>query len=105
MAKVQQISEISEITPSFAFIEFDSYKDYEESFKKIELGRIHSLLPLHEMAIRFGLKDSHPRKKAGRKSANKSPPAPNPSAMNGWHAQPFSGKPLINKWIWQKLNG
>ena len=31
MAKVQQISEI---TPSFAFTEFDFYKDYEESFKK-----------------------------------------------------------------------
>ncbi len=60
MAKVQQISEI---TPSFAFTEFDFYKDYEESFKKSELGRIHSLLPLHEMAIRFGLIDPYPRKK------------------------------------------
>ena len=65
MAKVQQISEI---TPSFAFTEFDFYKDYEESFKKSELGRIHSLLPLHEMAIRFGLIDPYPRKKVGRKS-------------------------------------
>ena len=65
MAKVQQISEI---TPSFAFTEYDFYKDYEESFKKSELGRIHSLLPLHEMAIRFGLIDLHSRKKAGRKS-------------------------------------
>ena len=45
MAKVQQISEI---TPSFAFTEFDFYKDYEESFKKCEIGRIHALLPLHE---------------------------------------------------------
>ena len=65
MAKVQQISEI---TPSFAFTEFDFYKDYEESFKKSELGRIHSLLPLHEMAIIFGLIDPYPRKKVGRKS-------------------------------------
>ena len=65
MAKVQQISEI---TPSFAFTEFDFYKDYEESFKKSEIGRIHALLPLHEMAVRFGLVDSHPRKKASRKS-------------------------------------
>ena len=64
MAKVQQISEI---TPSFAFTEFDFYKDYEESFKKSEIGRIHALLPLREMAIRFGLTDAHPRKKAGRK--------------------------------------
>ena len=65
MAKVQQISEI---TPSFAFTEFDFYKDYEISFKTSELGRIHALLPLHEMAVRFGLTDAHPRKKAGRKS-------------------------------------
>ena len=64
MAKVQQISEI---TPSFAFTEFDFYKDYEKSFKKSEIGRIHTLLPLHEMAVRFGLVDAHPRKKAGRK--------------------------------------
>lgn len=65
MAKVQQISEI---TPSFAFTEFDFYKNYEESFKKSEIGRIHALLPLREMAVRFGLIDAHPRKRAGRKS-------------------------------------
>ena len=65
MAKIQQISEI---TPSFAFTEFDFYKDYEESFKKSEIGRIHTLLPLREMAVGFCLIDVHPRKKAGRKS-------------------------------------
>ena len=65
MAKVQQILEIA---PSFAFTEFDFYKDYEESFKKSELGRIHALLPLHEMAFRFDLIDAHAHKKAGRKS-------------------------------------
>ena len=65
MAKVQQISEI---TPSFEFTEYDFFKDYEESFKKSELGRIHSILPLREMAVRFGLTDPHPHKKAGRKS-------------------------------------
>ena len=50
MAKVLQFSEI---TPGLAFTEFDFYKDYEESFKKSELGRFHALLPLREMAIRF----------------------------------------------------
>ena len=65
MAKVQQISEI---TPSFAFTDYDFYKNYEESFKKSELGRIHSLLPLREMAIRFGLRDVYLRKRVGRKS-------------------------------------
>ena len=29
---------------------------------------MHSFFPLHEMAIRFGLIDMHPRKKVGRKS-------------------------------------
>ena len=65
MAKVLQFSEI---TPGLAFTEFDFYKDYEESFKKSELGRFHALLPLREMAIRFGLIDSVPRRKVGRKS-------------------------------------
>ena len=65
MAKVQQTSEI---TPSFAFTEYDFYKDYEESFKRSEIGRIHSIIPLREMAIRFGLTDRVPRKKFGRKS-------------------------------------
>lgn len=65
IAKVQLISEI---TPSFAFTEFDSYKDYEESFQKSELGRFRALLPLREMAIRFGLIDSVPHRKVGRKS-------------------------------------
>lgn len=65
MTKVQQNSEI---IPSFAFTEFDFYKDYEESFKKSELGCFHALLPLREMAIRFGLIDSVPRRKLDRKS-------------------------------------
>lgn len=65
MAKVLQFSEI---TPGLAFTEFDFYKDYEESFKKSKLGRFHALLPLREMAIRFGLIDSVPRRKVGRKS-------------------------------------
>ena len=65
MAKIQQISELA---PSFAFTEYDFYKEYEESFKKSELGHVYSLLPLHEMAVRFGLIDSVPRRKAGRKS-------------------------------------
>ena len=42
MAKVLQFSGI---TPGLAFTEFDFYKDYEETFKKSELGRSHALLP------------------------------------------------------------
>ena len=65
MAKIQQISELS---PSFAFTEFDFYKNYEESFKNSELGRIYSVLPLRELAIRFCLLDAVRRNRRGRKS-------------------------------------
>ena len=61
------VQQISELTPSFAFTEYDFFKEYEESFKKSELGHIHSLLPLHEMAVRFGLIDSVLRRSVGRK--------------------------------------
>ena len=63
-----KVEHISEMTPSFAFTEFNFYKDYEESSKKSELGRFHALLPLREMVMRFGLINSVPRRKVGRKS-------------------------------------
>ena len=50
MAKLQQISEI---TPSFAFTEFDFYKDYEESFEKSELGCFHALLLVDGLSFNF----------------------------------------------------
>jgi hypothetical protein len=65
MSKVKKFAELHQSLP---FTEFDFYKDYEESFKKSELSRIHALLPLHEMAVRFGLIDAHVHKKVGRKS-------------------------------------
>ncbi len=54
MAKVQQISEI---TPSFAFTEFDFYKDYEKSFQKSEIGRIleASMIVLSIERLRYKL--------------------------------------------------
>ena len=68
MAKVRNLSDIQQ---EIAFTEFDFYQRYEESFKKSELGRIKSLLPLREMAISFGLveeKQKSLRTKRGRKS-------------------------------------
>ena len=65
MAKVQHFSGISKRIP---FEGFDFYDLFRVTFENSELGRIHSLLPLHEMAIRFGLIDPYPRKKVGRKS-------------------------------------
>lgn len=67
MAKIQNLSDIQ---PEIAFTEYDFYKNYEDSFKHTELGRIKSLLPLQEMAISFGLKEEHPKSmsvKRGRK--------------------------------------
>ena len=64
MAEVQQILGI---TPGLAFTEYDFHKEYEEPFKKSGIGRIRSILPLHETAVRFGLADSYPCKEAGRK--------------------------------------
>ena len=52
--KLQQISDIS---PTIAFTEFDILQKYRESFRISELGRIRSLLPIKEMAkvIKAGL--------------------------------------------------
>ena len=68
MTKIQNLSDIQ---PEIAFSEYDFYKNYEKSFEQTELGRIKKLLPLHEMAISFGLIEEHPkslRVKRGRKS-------------------------------------
>ncbi len=68
MAKLRNLSELQQ---SIAFTEYDFYQHYEETFKKSELGRIKSLLPLREMAVKFGLIEENPtslRVKRGRKS-------------------------------------
>ena len=52
MAKVRNLSDTQQ---QIAFTEHDFYQRYVETFKTSELGRIKSLLPLHEMAIPFGL--------------------------------------------------
>jgi hypothetical protein len=41
-----------------AFGEFDFYQNFRHSFSLSELGKIHRLLPLEELARSFGLKDS-----------------------------------------------
>jgi hypothetical protein len=45
-----------QLTQSFAFTEYDFYKEYEKSFKKSELGFFHSVILLHKMVrqVRFG---------------------------------------------------
>ena len=45
-----KIQKISDITPTLPFTEFDFLQSYRESFAQSELGRIHSQLPLKELA-------------------------------------------------------
>ena len=48
-----KIQKISDITPTLPFTEFDFLQSYRESFAKSELGRIHSQLPLKELAAEY----------------------------------------------------
>ena len=65
MARVQHISGISKRIP---FEGFDFYDLFRVTFENSELGRMKRLLPLHEMAVNFGLVSNHPVRKRGRKS-------------------------------------
>ena len=56
MAKVQHISGISKRIP---FEGFDFYDLFRVTFENSELGRMKRLLPLHEMAVNFGLVSNH----------------------------------------------
>ena len=55
MAKIQNLSGL---TQSISFTEYDFYDLYRQTFEFTELGRMKSLLPLREMAMNFGLIDS-----------------------------------------------
>ena len=52
MAKVQHISGITKRLP---FEDLDIYDLFRVTFENSELGRMKRLLPLHEMAVNFGL--------------------------------------------------
>ena len=56
MAKVQHISGISKRIP-FEGVGF--YDLFRVTFENSELGRMKRLLPLHEMAVNFGLVSNH----------------------------------------------
>jgi len=45
-----KLQKIGDIQPTLPFTEYDFLKKYRESFAGSELGRIHSMLPLKEMA-------------------------------------------------------
>lgn len=45
-----KLQNVSEITATIPFTEFDFLQKYRDRFKFRELGRIHEQLPLKEMA-------------------------------------------------------
>ena len=65
MTKIQNISELH---PELPLSELNFFSYYQDSFNASLLGKIHRILPLHQMAIDFGLIDESRRKKRGRKS-------------------------------------
>ena len=67
MAKVQHISGISKRIP---FEGFDFYDLFRITFENSELGRMKRLLPLHEMAVNFGLVSKRPEQKRGPKPSS-----------------------------------
>ena len=64
MAKVQHISGITKRLP---FEDLDFYDLFRITFENSELGRVKRLLPLHEMAVNFGLVPKRPERKRGPK--------------------------------------
>ena len=64
MAKIQNLSELSQ---SFSFTEYDFFDFYRRSFERSELGRMKKLLPLREMAESFGLVSKRRTPKRGPK--------------------------------------
>ena len=64
MAKVQHISGITKRIP---FEDLDFYDLFRITFENSELGRMKRLLPLHEMAVNFGLVPKRPERKRGPK--------------------------------------
>ena len=64
MAKVQHISGITKRLP---FEDLDFYDLFRVTFENSELGRMKRLLPLHEMAVNFGLVSNRYEHKRGPK--------------------------------------
>ena len=48
-----KIQKFFDITPTLPFTEFDFLQSYRESFAQSKLGRIHSQLPLKELAAEY----------------------------------------------------
>ena len=52
---MSNITNFAEKASNLPFTEYDFYELYCETFEQSELGRIKRLLPLHELAVCFGM--------------------------------------------------
>lgn len=59
-----KIADISNLTPTLGFSEFDFYNGYRPNFSSSELGRLHACIPFSSLARTLGLRDAP----LGRKS-------------------------------------
>ena len=94
MGKIQKIGDIQ---PTLPFTEYDFLKKYRESFAVSELGRIHAMLPLKEMADELA---SHFPKKNPQGNSPMFPPEGEVALM---FLKPYTG--LSDDGLVEMLNG
>lgn len=92
-----KLQKIGDIQPTLPFTEYDFLKKYRESFAESELGRIHSMLPLKEMAEELA---SHFPKKHPQGNKPSFPPEGEVALM---FLKPYTG--LSDDGLVEMLNG
>ena len=92
-----KLQKIIDIQPTLPFTEYDFLKKYRESFEISELGRIHAMLPLKEMADELA---SHFPKKHSRGNTPMFPPDGEIALM---FLKPYTG--LSDDGLIEMLNG
>lgn len=92
-----KLQKIGDIQPTLPFTEYDFLKKYRESFAVSELGRIHAMLPLKEMADELA---SHFPKKNPQGNSPMFPPEGEVALM---FLKPYTG--LSDDGLVEMLNG
>ena len=92
-----KLQKIDDIQPTLPFTEYDFLKKYRESFAVSELGRIHAMLPLKEMADELA---SHFPKKNPQGNSPMFPPEGEVALM---FLKPYTG--LSDDGLVEMLNG
>ena len=94
---IVKLQKIGDIQPTLPFTEYDFLKKYRESFAVSELGRIHAMLPLKEMADELA---SHFPKKNPQGNSPMFPPEGEVALM---FLKPYTG--LSDDGLVEMLNG